>query len=890
MKKLFPLLALMCIFVLQGCPKGPVPEPDTLDAIKTEYTIGAAGGELTLSFKTNQTCSIKSDASWLTVLEPTKAVTTKTTTVKAEANPSTDSRKANVKITAGTLSITLVVTQEGLTPKIDINGATQFPVGAEGGSVTVDVTSNVDYEVEINANWVTRNGTTFTVEPNDSENDRTAVITFRYGDISKVVSIKQNGKQKEEDPYLDIAPTTKNVAAAGETFTVTISTNQGNATGSSNADWVTVSGTSVTVAANPNTEARSATVTFTAGSLSKTVTINQAAKSDTPEPEEDVLETTTPTFTVSDAGEDIEVIIKSNVEYSFKVNCDWITYTKATSVKEDKVKFHVAANSGAARTATIDFTYGSALTVTVTVKQNKHEDVPDEPVLEITPKEAQVAAEGGTVSVTVNANYPYTAETDDEWLTVTQGEESCTIAAAANTAATPRTGLVQFSSEGLMEYLTVVQAAAESDEDPFDVGSNLSVNGTANCYVVTKAGNYTFDASVMGNGADGFLWDDVRAVDALLWPQSAELTTIEKGLSTPAKVFVYWNDGDVIKEVKYSKTNKTISFTATGNKGAALIGLFDKFATADTKNEDEAIWSWLIWCTDPPKMKRHFDLQENEYILMDRNLGATSADPADGTATYGYYFQWGRPAPLKAYIGMARDFQVCESDMKTAITHPAYVYEAGSHTLEWYNTGRGHLANVTADLWGDPKHMYATVGEGAIDHHPKSSQIGELRKTIYDPCPPGFMVAPEKTWQLVGMKPDDQYAISFIDDGVIIPTENGDSFYPYQGYIATLQSGEVGYKDRLGWFGFKGYKDVLPPEGNPGTMCHDSRTQASVYTSCTGTYNMWTDDNEPSSQWLCYGGKYIYLSPDGNYSDQSGSLFGSVRQRGFPVRCVKEFK
>ncbi|MBQ1168898.1 MAG: hypothetical protein II143_07320, partial [Bacteroidales bacterium] len=133
-------------------------------------------------------------------------------------------------------------------------------------------------------------------------------------------------------------------------------------------------------------------------------------------------------------------------------------------------------------------------------------------------------------------------------------------------------------------------------------------------------------------------------------------------------------------------------------------------------------------------------------------------------------------------------------------------------------------------------------------------------------------------------------AISFIDDGVIIPTENGDSFYPYQGYIATLQSGEVGYKDKLGWFGFKGYRDVLPPEGNPGTMCHDSRTQASVYTSCTGTYSIWNDDNDPSSQWLCYGGKYIYLSPDGNYSDQSGSLFGSVRQRGFPVRCVKEFK
>ena len=879
MKKLFPLLALMCLFVLQGCPKGPVPEPDTLDAIKTEYTIGAAGGELTLSFKTNQTCSIKSDASWLTVLEPTKAVTTKTTTVKAEANPSTDSRKANVKITAGTLSITLVVTQEGLTPKIDINGATQFPVGAEGGSVTVDVTSNVDYEVEINANWVTRNGTTFTVEPNDSENDRTAVITFRYGDISKVVSIKQNGKQKEEDPYLDIAPTTKNVAATGETFTVTISTNQGNATGSSNADWVTVSGTSVTVAANPNTEARSATVTFTAGSLSKTVTINQAAKSDTPEPEEDVLETTTPTFTVSDAGEDIEVIIKSNVEYTFKVNCNWITYTKATSVKEDKVKFHVAANSGAARTATIDFTYGSALTVTVTVKQNKHEDVPDEPVLEITPKEAQVAAEGGTVSVTVNANYPYTAETDDEWLTITQGEGTCTIAAAANSASDPRTGLVQFSSEGLMEYLTVVQAAAESDEDPFDVGPNLSVNGTANTYVVTKAGNYTFDASVMGNGPDGYLWDEIQGVDALLWPKGPEKTIIANGSVAADRAYVYWNDGDVITNVKYSKSSKTISFTATGNKGAALIGLFDKYASEDTKNEDYALWSWLIWCTDSPQHMKIYDLQENEYVLLDRNIGAISADPnaARIEDTYGYYYQFGRPNPLKGYVGLARDMKECEDEMQGPISHPTYFYGMGSKTAEWYNTGSA-LPRFIANIWGNKLHLFATYEEPGFDVYPNSLPLSEHKKTIYDPCPPGYMVPPETTFELAGLDASIcDYLIIPGDKGVIMQMANGDSFFPYAGYISGLNEDEKGDLANCGYYGFNGY-----------VRRHGREVYriACVYTSATGTN---PGVGPEDFRWACFGSKYMGVWVNFNMDDgfQFDPKANHVRQYGRPVRCMK---
>ena len=876
MKKLYPLIALIGLFVLAGCPQSDPGEDPILTPIKTDYSIGAEGGELKITFKTNQTYEAKSNANWLKVSTPTKAVTTETVTVTAEANKSTEPRSAKVTIKAGTLDATITVTQAGLVPSIDIKGSTSFTIGAEGGDVTVDVTSNVDYNVDMDAAWVTRKGTTFTVKPNESESERSCVITFSYGNISRVVSIKQNGKTPE--PTLEIAPTSKNVGASGETFTVTVTTNQGSATGKSSADWVTVSGNKVTVAENTGSESRTATVTFTAGSLSKTLTIKQEGKASG----DNVLENGgASTYNVSAEGEDITVTVRSNVEYKISLGgCDWITQTKAATVNEYQHIFHVSANEGEARTATISFTYDESLTFSVSVSQAAYVPPTDDPYIEINPTEVQAKAEGETITVSVDANCEYEADCDDEWVTVTGVGAELTFDVAANPSTSARTTMIQLTYQWVQTFLTIVQAGAEDDEDPFDVGSNLSVNGTANCYVVTKSGNFTFDASVMGNGPDGFLWDEVRAVDALLWPKGAELTVIEKGSVKPAQAFVLWNDGDVVTDVKYNAGDKTISFTATGNKGAALIGLFDKFSSAATAVNDEAIWSWLIWCTDSPKHFRQMDLDENEYELMDRNIGAISANPeaANIEDTYGYYFQWGRPNPLKAYVGIAFDMQMCEEEMSSALLHPTWFFNLGSKTCEWYNTGSG-LSRLTADLWGNPLHLYATAGEGAVDHHPNSATLGELKKTIYDPCPPGYMVPPERTWELCGLNSDDDYQITVLDKGIKVQTDNGDSFFPFAGYISGLNTDEQNFAKRLGWFGYNGYQRKFNRE---------VLRIANVYTSATGI-NPSEKNASDMNNWHCYGAKYfgVWINYDFNDGWNCEPKANQVRQYGRPVRCMK---
>ena len=252
----------MCLFVLQGCPSpAPVEEDAVLTPIQTTYSIGAEGGSVSISFKTNLEYKVSSDASWLTVPASTKAVETKTVTVTAAENTSTEQRSGNITIKGGDLTATITVKQAGITPSIVINGATTFTAPAEGYEFSVDVTSNVDYEVSVNAGWIKDNGgNSFSVDANDSQEDRSATIDFYYGDLKESVAVKQNGKEKEEDPYIEVGTTTYNVAAAGGAVTVAVTSNVDYQTSISES-WVSGSGANLTVAANEAFEARTATVT-----------------------------------------------------------------------------------------------------------------------------------------------------------------------------------------------------------------------------------------------------------------------------------------------------------------------------------------------------------------------------------------------------------------------------------------------------------------------------------------------------------------------------------------------------------------------------------------------------------------------------------------------------
>lgn len=291
----------------------------------------------------------------------------------------------------------------------------------------------------------------------------------------------------------------------------------------------------------------------------------------------------------------------------------------------------------------------------------------------------------------------------------------------------------------------------------------LDTRGTANCYIAPKKlSRYSFDATVMGKGD---------------WSTNIQ----PKELSgTTAKVI--WETGlhngyeDVIWYAFYEKGR---IYFGTGSKyGNAVIGLFDA--------SDRCIWSWHIWVID-------YDPAENAIAyssgatFMDRNLGAMS----ESMTERGLYYQWGRKdpfiypagaitttAPKTTYNLEGYPFEIREdigNDFHTAlpgysiewaIAHPTTAmvrpFRGASYLNSW-------LLVPNPNLWGN-----ATGGTIASD---------KSKKSIYDPCPPGWKVPDRAAWNTAAFKCCD-YKLQYGMNMYYNSSHTKTTFYTYNGYLS----------------------------------------------------------------------------------------------------------
>ena len=224
--------------------------------------------------------------------------------------------------------------------------------------------------------------------------------------------------------------------------------------------------------------------------------------------------------------------------------------------------------------------------------------------------------------------------------------------------------------------------------------TDLSSSGTANCYIVSAAGDYKFK-TVQGNTSTS-----VGSVS------SASVVWETFGTSTAPTV------GDLVNAVSYS--NGYISFRATGKEGNALI------AAKDAKGN--ILWSWHIWCTDKPEDQVY---KNNAGTMMDRNLGATSATPGD-VGALGLLYQWGRKDPFLSGSSISSNTQA-----KSTITWPSPVSSNSSNGTIAYATSHP-TTFITTNKYNQD--WYYTGSDSTDDTRWNSS------KGTYDPCPPGYRV------------------------------------------------------------------------------------------------------------------------------------------------------
>lgn len=190
-------------------------------------------------------------------------------------------------------------------------------------------------------------------------------------------------------------------------------------------------------------------------------------------------------------------------------------------------------------------------------------------------------------------------------------------------------GLEPGTSYYFMPYISVNKVTAYGEIGEFttaappvygtDVaGTDLSdaAKAPANCYIVSAPGQYKFPA-MMGNGGE-----------YVKGGASAEVLWESYGTSTTPKV------GSLISKAEFKDNYVAFEVPNGFGGGNAVIAVRD--------SKEKILWSWHIWLTDQPQERV---LANSAGVLMDRNLGALSAEP-NTHESWGLLYQWGRKDPF----------------------------------------------------------------------------------------------------------------------------------------------------------------------------------------------------------------------------------------------------
>lgn len=397
---------------------------------------------------------------------------------------------------------------------------------------------------------------------------------------------------------------------------------------------------------------------------------------------------------------------------------------------------------------------------------------------------------GGTLFVGVAANVQWGYSSDETWIVMDNNGDQMEITVEANDTGDDRHGIVYVRTSNLEKTVYISQSC--------NVSVNLSDTGNANCYIAKPDGAYMFDATLKGNGgSDG---------------NSQYIETYGLKVEGAVRADLLWEstfDGDKTRSREIIAGNPILKdgyvYFSTGNvEGNAVIAV---------KSMTGAIlWSWHIWV-----VREDISIEEcNGFKWMDRNLGAINNTPKD-INNRGLMYQWGRKDPfLPTYVpydGLYatalrynpdntetgngsgkwnyRNFMALQLvrapghipfSVEMPMTYIQYYGDLYNGTEDWYISERNE-AELTSFLWGDFEDV--------------------LGKTIFDPCPAGYVIPPGDAFILKDSQVEEaeQWSINStlceeFDFGARWK-EGNDAYFPLAGHRIGLD-GELVYCGNLG--------------------------------------------------------------------------------------------
>lgn len=276
---------------------------------------------------------------------------------------------------------------------------------------------------------------------------------------------------------------------------------------------------------------------------------------------------------------------------------------------------------------------------------------------------------------------------------------------------------------------------------------------TANCYLVHSAGGYRLplvygnaimndtvhtlafypgkDGSIT-NGTDRFVNHNGDGITGPWITKSGSGVNAGMGLTATSAELLWQDRPGLITAVSVDGDYLTFTVGSFGG-GNALIAVKDGSGTI--------LWSWHIWATeDDLSNTTVVATGSHNYTVAPVNLGWV---PTGGSGKQGYctYYQWGRKDPF-----------IPAAAYNSSTDHTVYNINGNSVTgINYYGTGvdvATNIKNPTTHYLGSNYGPCNTTYYNMWDAQNTTTDnvATATKKTIYDPCPPGFCVPTSDLW------------------------------------------------------------------------------------------------------------------------------------------------
>ena len=754
MKRILLFILSLLLFFVQSCEqeKG---EPLYLIVNSSDViSFDAEKGTASFTIQSNGIWQVVENPEWLN-LDKNTGKGDATITISCDENTYSDITREGVIVISlkedPSQKITKRIRQSAATPRITVvKNSVSFDV--DGGITTIGIKSNAkepSWSATSEVDWLSFaiiNGSesdSLRIEatPNLAKARRANVkLSIKGADV--FIGVSQTAVSFD----LDVSSLYSNVN--GETFIIHLSSSSKKVkwTTYSDCDWATCSATGsvedpiiITTSANPGKE-RYASISVSFGDSTKGISLSQEGLSV-------IISPDSISFDVDGGEQDLSISSNSSsITWEVVSKPDWIEIYPASGALTESI--HIVSNTNLSNLSEelIEIKTGEISTV-IHVQQPFATISIEKPSATFDVEESS-----GTIQISSNSKKAkWRCTSLDNWISLSALEgydgESITYTVSKNSGAFRR-GEIVFEMGSSKATMMISQ---HTEPSRFDNPSN--------CFIVSKDGRYAFDASVIGNGANGI-------INGVGFHTSSPV--IE-----PKSMGIVWQDQQSLITDLFL-VNKEARFSVSG-KGNAIIAAY-----SGEDRTGSILWSWHIWCTDRPKDQRYVNNDKEVFYLMDRNVGATST--SDGKSM-GCFFQWGRKDPFIERGGyesteFAQPSFISKSkgqvSIDETIKHPTVFYIPSSSN--WESSGGQY--NVNSYLWGNP-------------------QGGSERvKTIYDPCPEGYMVPESRVWTgftksgASASTWDDVNYKEYIEDGsrrgIVFYTDDSKtetSWYPFVGYV-----------------------------------------------------------------------------------------------------------